>query len=90
MNKKQNPIKQMFIGIFKDLLIVILDILAVNAAYYLALLIRYYISFSIYPSASQHVADFFKFAPWYTIACIIIFAINDDNLVIHLQLVVFG
>lgn len=58
----------------KDIWVVLLDVIAVNAAYYLALMIRYFVNFSFNPAASQHLNDFFKFAPWYTIACVIVFA----------------
>ena len=74
MNKAVNRIKLIFSGLVKDIWVVLLDIIAVNAAYYLALMIRYFVNFSINPSATQHVEDFFHFAPWYTICCIIVFA----------------
>lgn len=68
-------IKNLLKGLFKDIGVVLLDAIAVNAAYYLALMIRYFVNFSINPSAQQYVESFFKFAPWYTIACIIVFAL---------------
>lgn len=68
-------IKNCLKGIVKDLWVVLLDIIAVNAAYYLTLLIRFYVNFELNPSAKGHLADFWRFAPYYTVCCIIVFAI---------------
>ena len=60
-----------------DLWIVVLDIIAVNAAYLLALTVRYYINNDYFPDASSRVVfylgELYSFAPYYTIICIIIF-----------------
>lgn len=54
---------------------VLLDIIAVNAAYYLALIIRYYVSSSYNVSALVHLQDFYHFAPFYTVISIAVFII---------------
>lgn len=51
-------IKNTLKGIYKDLWVVLLDIIAVNAAYYLTLMIRFYVNFQINPGAVQHIEDF--------------------------------
>ena len=70
-----NAIKNCLKGIVKDIWVVLLDIIAVNAAYYLTLLIRYYANFQMNPGALVHLEDFWHFAPYYTVCCIIVFAI---------------
>ena len=58
----------------KDLWIVLLDIIAVNAAYYLALMVRFYVNFEFRPTVTYYLTDFWHFAPFYTILSVIIFA----------------
>ncbi len=90
-------------AIARDLWIVILDIVAVNAAYLLILLVRAYfmpdrITFSLdgYPALKV----FLRFAPFYTVLCVIVFAacrlyngmwryagINDMNRIIIASLI---
>lgn len=65
-----NRIKQ---TIKSDLWIILLDILAVNLSYYLALLIRFYVNFEFRPTVSYYLTDFSHFAPFYTVLCIAIF-----------------
>ncbi len=57
----------------KDLWIVLLDILAVNASYFLALIIRFYVNFEFRPSVSYYLADWLRFTPFYTVLCILVF-----------------
>lgn len=59
----------------KDWLIVILDIMAVNIAYYLALMTRFYVNNEFRPTVSYLLTDFWTFAPFYSIICILVFAI---------------
>ena len=66
MNKIKQTIKS-------DLWIILLDILAVNLSYYLALLIRFYVNFQFRPTVSYYLTDFATFAPFYTVLCIAIF-----------------
>ncbi len=67
-------IKQPIRNLAKDLWIVLCDIIAVNASYLLALLIRFYVNNQFRPTVSYYLSDFATFAPFYTIACIITFA----------------
>lgn len=57
-----------------DLWIILLDILAVNLSYYLALLIRFYVNFEFRPTVSYYLTDFATFAPFYSVIAIAIFA----------------
>ena len=83
----------------KDWLIVLLDILAVNLSYYLALLTRFYVNNEFRPTVSYLLTDFWTFVPFYTVICIIVFAafrlyggmwqyagINDMNRIIAASL----
>ncbi len=76
-NKSREPagLKAAFGAVAKDLWIVILDIIAVNLSYFLALMIRFYVHSSLSPIASDYLSDFAKFAPFYTVLCIIVFAL---------------
>lgn len=57
-----------------DLWVVLLDIVAVNASYYLALLIRFYVNFTLRPVAvNEYLPAWITFTPWYTIAALLIF-----------------
>lgn len=51
----------------------IYDAIAVNAAYFLALLLRFYVKFTFNSGAAQYVPVFLQFAPSYAVACILIF-----------------
>ena len=54
--------------------IIILDILAVNAAYFLALVIRYQFNWKFRPVVMEkYLPAFEAFAPWYTIICLLVF-----------------
>lgn len=53
---------------------VVFDIVAVNLAYFVALLVRFYVNYEFNEWAVDYVPAFLKFAPWYTLACIAIFA----------------
>ena len=58
----------------RDLWVVLLDIVAVNASYYLALLIRFYVNFTLRPVAvNEYLPAWITFTPWYTIATLLIF-----------------
>ncbi|MBQ8630063.1 MAG: hypothetical protein IJX67_02725 [Oscillospiraceae bacterium] len=54
----------------RDLWVVLLDVVAVNASYYLALLIRFYVNSEFRPTVSYLLVDWASFAPWYTVICI--------------------
>lgn len=60
-----------------DCWIVLLDILAVNLSYFIALMLRGMIDgvgFHYGESFSVFSGIFYKFAPWYTICCLIVFS----------------
>ena len=58
----------------RDLWVVLLDIVAVNAAYFAALGIRFYVNFTLRPVAvDRYLPALTAFAPWYTVACLVIF-----------------
>ena len=69
-----DKIKQVLRGVARDWWIAALDIIAVNAAYFLALLIRFYVNFEFRPTVTFYLTDFATFAPFYTVLCLIVFA----------------
>ncbi len=91
--------KKIWDSIAKDLWIVLFDIIAVNAAYFLALLVRFYVNFEFRPTVSYYLTDWLHFTPFYTVLSILIFAawklyggmwrfagINDMNRIIFANL----
>ena len=92
--------KKVWDAIAKDLWVIVLDIVAVNASYFLALLIRFYVNFQLRPVAvDRYLPNFQAFAPWYTVLCLVVFAawrlygglwryagINDMNRIIGANL----
>ena len=94
-NQQKTGLPTAFVSLGKDLWVVILDVIAVNLAYLLALLIRFYVNNQFRPTVSYYLTDFAKFAPFYTVLCIIVFTclkfyngmwryagINDTNRII--------
>lgn len=67
-------VKQMLRGMVKDWWIVALDVVAVNAAYFLALMVRFYVNFEFRPTVTFYLTDFFTFAPFYTVLSLVVFA----------------
>ena len=68
--------KKFLNGIARDLWIVLLDIIAVNAAYFLALMVRLYVNFEWREVARDYyLPAFFRFAPVYTVLVIIVFTL---------------
>lgn len=53
--------------------LMVFDILAVNAAYYLALLVRFYVNFEFNEWAIKYIPAFFEFAPYYTVCSLAVF-----------------
>ena len=60
---------------WQNALMVLLDVVAVNAAYLLALLLRFYANNVLHPETRDHFAEYLRFAPWYTVICIVVFAL---------------
>ena len=60
---------------FLRLAMVLFDIFAVNFAYFIALIVRFYVNFEINEWAVRYIPAFRTFAPWYTVACLIIFGL---------------
>lgn len=87
--------------IAQNLWTVILDIVAVNVSFFLALLIRFYVQNQMTDEALNfYLPAFSNFAPYYTVACIIVFilfrlyggmwqyaGINDMNRILGANLV---
>jgi len=51
----------------------LLDILAVNAAYFGALIVRFFVAFRLSPSIGNYMEMFFRFTPFYTVMAIAVF-----------------
>ena len=60
-------------SIKRDLWIILLDLISVNASYYLALLIRFFVNGKFRPTISYLLTDFGHFAPFYTVFAIATF-----------------
>lgn len=74
MEASENLNKSVYIRwFFIRLAMVLFDIFAVNFAYFIALIIRFYVNFEINEWAVRYIPAFRTFAPWYTIACLVIF-----------------
>lgn len=73
-NTLNNTLTKLWKTIAQDLWVVVLDVLAVNASYFLALLIRFYVNFWLRPVAvDRYLPNLVAFAPWYTVISIIVF-----------------
>ena len=57
----------------KDAWVVILDVIAVNLSYFLALILRYYLRFRLVPAAAEFLMVFYKFAPIYSVIAVVVF-----------------
>lgn len=60
---------------FVRLALVLFDIFAVNFAYFIALIVRFYVNFEFNVWAEKYVPAFLQFAPWYTVCCLVIFGL---------------
>ena len=67
--------KQILSFIKGDLWVVLLDIIAVNLSHFLALLIRFFVGGKFYTSLRELPYIYSKFAPFYTIFCLLVFFI---------------
>ena len=69
-------VKKIWNNLARDLWIILLDILAVNAAYLLALLVRFYVNSELRTVAKQgYLPAFLRFAPVYTVLAVLVFAV---------------
>lgn len=66
--------KKIWNVVSKDLWTVLLDIIAVNVSYFLALLVRFYVNFVFRPTVTYYLTAFWQFAPYYTVLAIAVFA----------------
>ena len=57
------------------LLLVLFDIFAVNISYYMALVLRFYVNHAFHEAGARYVPAFYRFAPYYTLCCILVFAL---------------
>lgn len=58
-----------------DLFVLLLDVIAVNASYFLALLLRFSLNGRMDPLLGKYIDTVIYFSPFYTIICITIFAL---------------
>ena len=66
--------KKVWNAVAKDLWIVLLDIIAVNAAYYLALIIRFFVGGELRAVAvNRYMPAWMAFTPWYTVLALVVF-----------------
>lgn len=59
----------------KRLALMMYDALVVYFSYLLALVVRFYNIYSVNPVVEEYLPYFFRFAPGYTVACIVVFAV---------------
>lgn len=70
---KQRP--TVYLGwLTKRVIMAIFDVIAVNLAYWLALIFRFYVNLKFMPSVLDYFPAFWRFAPWYSLICVIVFA----------------
>jgi len=78
ISAETNYIKLLFMDKLKrflkyDAFILFLDIIAVNAAYFLSLVLRFLIANQMDPQINDYMYTVIHFAPFYTCACIVVF-----------------
>ena len=56
-------------------MLVIFDIIAVNLAYFAALVIRFYVNYEFNEWALVYIPAFIKLAPGYTLFCLVVFGV---------------
>ena len=74
MNKKPDN-KNLVQELRDKWLILLLDIVAVNLSYYLALMIRFYMNHEFLSTVSYYTGYFERFAPFYTVLAVIVFIV---------------
>lgn len=55
--------------------LVLFDVMAVNVSYYVTLLLRFYVNNAFSVWATKYVPAFMKFAPYYTVCCLLVFSL---------------
>lgn len=83
--------------------LVVYDVLAVNAAHYLALVIRFYVAKEFHSVAPHYIAAYSQYALWYTVFCLAVFCFfklysgiwkyagfNDLNRILFASIVCFA
>ena len=74
MEASDNQNKVMYIRWFLlRFALVAFDIAAVNLSYFMALLVRFYVNFEFNEWAVRYIPAFLRFAPYYTVCCLVIF-----------------
>lgn len=58
---------------FIRLALVLFDMVAVNLAYYIALVIRFYVNYEFNEWAVRYIPAFWRFVPYYTVFCFVVF-----------------
>ena len=58
---------------FIRLALVLFDMIAVNLAHYIALVIRFYVNYEFNEWAVRYIPAFWKFVPYYTVFCFLVF-----------------
>jgi FlaA1/EpsC-like NDP-sugar epimerase len=61
--------------LFLRLALVVYDILAVNAAYFLALVVRFYVNSEFNVWAVKYIPAFWEFSPYYTVCALVVFGL---------------
>lgn len=68
--------KKLWSNLARDLWIVVMDIVAVNVSYFLAVLFRFYINkLEFRPVMGAYLDAWASFTPFYTVLCIVVFAL---------------
>lgn len=76
MDKPEKQKKSIYLRrFFLQLALVVFDIIAVNFAYFIALVIRFYVASEFNEWAVKYIPAFLRFAPLYTLCCLVIFGI---------------
>lgn len=76
MEKKENHNKSIYAHwVLLRAALVLFDIVAVNFAYAVALVVRFYVASEFNVWGVKYIAAFLRFAPWYTISALVIFAL---------------
>lgn len=70
---KKNNTKMYLNWLIKRIALIAYDIVAINLSYYVALLVRFFVGDQFLEESPQFFAAFERFAPWYTLLCLVVF-----------------